>query len=272
MVKIAHIINVTEITEAKKSSYLHVAQPVTMKTMILAKERAKNSAQIQLVAIKHKDENLTIPTDFEWAPDIDKHAWEYIDSLQDVPRKPLPRLWDIIRGLYEFSDADFFIYTNLDIGLYPQFYLQVIDLINQGYDAFCINRRDLPKKYKGVFLDDNDIAHIYSTEGKGIKHPGIDCFIFKRQIVPSLELGNVYIGFPPVGQVLKSQVEKNSNNFSWIKGKAWTFHIGIDSPWQRRGPYFSENYSQSEGLYEQSIDLPTAVWYRLQCRLSTLLG
>ncbi len=272
MLKLAHIINVTEITEAKKRSYLHIAQPLTMKTMIIAKQLAAPMVSIDLVAVKHEAEMVNIPEEFNWAPDISKYAWEYIESLRTIEsKKPLPRMIDIIMSLYSFSDADYFIYTNLDIGLYPSFYLRVKELIDLGFDAFCINRRDLPKTLRGTVLDEKAIDLIFSTEGKGIAHPGIDCFVFKREIVPHLQLGNVYVGFPPVGQVLKTQIQRNAENFTWIKGKAWTFHLGLDSPWQSRGPYFLENYHQSSGLFEKSIGLPTAIWYRAQCRVSSIV-
>ena len=272
MLRLAHIINTTEITESKKASYLHIAQPLTMRTMMVAKEEARESVHVDLVAVKHKDEILDISDSFNWAPEIESYAWEYIETLKNLDlHKPLPRIKDILSSLYECSDADYFIYTNLDIGLYPKFYLRVKELIEEGYDAFCINRKDLPKKLKGIVLDEDHLNIIYSTEGMGISHPGIDCFIFRREIVPFLNLGNVYVGFPPIGQVLKTQVEINSERFTWIKDKSWTFHIGIDSPWQKRGIYFEENYRQASGLYSKSISLPTALWYRLNCRLLALL-
>ncbi len=37
--QIAHIINVIEINETKKASYLHIAQPVTMRSMLTAKKQ-----------------------------------------------------------------------------------------------------------------------------------------------------------------------------------------------------------------------------------------
>lgn len=246
--KIAHIINVTEINDSKNASYLHIAQPLTMKSMVVAQKIAKNMIDVELVAVKHKTEKVSIPSEFKWSIDLDTYAWEHIEALKNLSfRRPLPRLNDIILSLYNFSDAEYFIYTNLDIGLCPDFYLRVSDLIEKGYDAFCINRRDMPKEYEGVLLDESKLELIFVIEG--IMHPGIDCFVFKREIVPSLSLGNVYIGYPPVGQVLKTQIELNSKYFIWIKDKRLTFHIGSDQPWNIEDHYRKENRIQSRGLY-----------------------
>ncbi|HKK16863.1 MAG TPA: hypothetical protein VJ981_09145 [Gammaproteobacteria bacterium] len=247
--KIDHIVNVTEIDDSKKSSYLHIAQPVTLRSMITAKKKAVGVVDTGLYAIKHRDEKVEIPAEFKLAPDIEKYAWEYIPALGNIlPGKPLPRLADIISGLYAVSDADYLIYTNLDIGLFPDFYTDVKTIIDDGYDAFCINRIDLPKKYNGVLLDINNMELIPQVPGH--KHIGIDCFVFKREIVPRLELGNVYIGFPPVGMVLKTQIEKHSRYFKWFKDRVITYHIGNDTPWKNtNSPYFRENFKQAEGLY-----------------------
>ena len=253
--KIAHIVNVTEIDDSKKSSYLHVAQPLTLQSMIIAKKTASGIVDIDLLAIKHQQEDVTIPGEFRFAPDIEKYAWEYIPALQNlIPHKPLPRMVDIISGLYNSSDAEYLIYTNLDIGLYTHFYIKVKEMLQMGYDALCINRLDLPKEHNGIKLDVNTIELIKKAGGR--KHPGIDCFVFKREIVPKLDLNNVYVGFPPVGQVLKTQIESNSSNFYWVKDHPLTFHIGFDKPWAKsNSPYFQENYNQAQGLYVECINV-----------------
>lgn len=267
MPSIAHIINVTEITEAKHASYLHVAQPLTMKTMAIArKHAAEQSVAVELVAIKHHKESVDIPPEFVLAPDIESYAWEHIEHLKQLEtKKPLPRLVDIVNGLYQTSTADYFIYTNLDIGLFPGFYIQVSNLIEQGYDAFCINRRTLPKEHNEVLLDENAVDTIFSL--KGSEHPGIDCFVFRRDIVPKLKLENVFLGFPPIGQVLKCQIEDNSNNFRWIKDLVLTFHIGRDRPWAGKSAYFEANLAQAEGLYTKCFPGPPGLFSRIWSKL-----
>lgn len=257
MIKIAHIINVAEITESNRKSYLHVAQPVTIKSMIVAKQMAENSVDVELWAVKHKHETIDIPSEFRWTKQIDEYAYECIDTLREItPHKPLPRIADILRSLYESSDAEYFIYTNLDIALYPDFYIKVSNLISEGYDALCLNRKDLAKTYNDVLLDADKLELAFVADGE--EHPGIDCVVFRKEIFPLLNFGNVYIGFPPIGQVLKTQIELNSKRLLWVKNQQYTFHLGSDKYWTtQRGEYASENMKQAGGLYVPQFRKPT---------------
>jgi len=267
MPRIAHIVNVTEINETKKASYLHVAQPVTLKSMVIAQRMARDVVQVELVAVKHRDEKVQVPSEFIWAPEIEKYAWEYIEPLKnDTPHKPLPRLRDIILSLYNASEAEYFVFTNVDIGLYPHFYFRVAELIDEGHDALCINRKDLPKEYGGVILDDSNIELAYVVQG--INHPGIDCFVFRREIIPLLKLGNVYVGYPPVGQVMMTQIATNSVNFGWIKDRPLTFHLGSDRAWKDgSGPYKIENEREAQGLYVNAFRKRQSLFKRIRSRL-----
>ncbi len=246
--QIAHIINVTEINETKKASYLHIAQPVTMRSMLTAKKTAGNAVNVDLYAVKHKDELVNIPNGFNWVKDIEKYAWEYIQPLRDIlPHKPLPRLVDIITGLFNVSEAEYFVYSNVDIGVFPSFYLFINDRINQGLDAFCINRRTLPKEYSGIVIDETNFELCYSMYGE--LHPGADCFIFRRDIIPLLNFNHVFVGFPPVGGVLRSQIELNSKKFQMLLYAHETFHLGNDRVWKdETNPYWIENVHQAKGL------------------------
>lgn len=248
--KIAHIVNVTEIDESKHASYLHIAQPVTLKSMVKAARVAEQVVEVDLFAIKHKSEQVAVPAEFRWASDIESYGWQFFEELTQIERKkPLPRIIDIINGLNAASDAEYFIYTNLDIGLHPEFYLEVNELIEQGSDALCINRRTLPTHYRSILLDEHNIELIYRMPGEA--HGGIDCFVFKKEIVPKLDLGNVFLGFPPVGQLLKTQIERHARQFTWVKDRMLSFHLGDDRVWDNvKSPYSEANLRAAEGRYE----------------------
>ena len=249
MLKIAHVLNVTEIDGTKRASYLHIAQPVTMRTMLLAKGVASGKVSVDLVAVKHKNEKVDIAPGFVVAPDFDSYAHDHLPELKaSGVEKPLPRLADILLAASAAPDADYVIYTNLDIGLYADFYLKVAGLIQAGHDAFCINRLDLPKTYDGIVIDESNFELAYFVEP--VPHRGIDCFIFKSEYLPKLNLGNVYVGFPPIGQVLKTQIERCAGNFIWIKEGRFTFHLGSDEAWTRdKSGYHAANDEAARGLY-----------------------
>jgi hypothetical protein len=268
--KIAHILYVTEIRERQRASYLHVAQPLTIKSMINAKKEAESIVDVDLVATTHEDDQIDVPDDFNWAARIKKYGWEYIDSLRDIePHKELPRIADIINNLYEYSDADYFIYTNLDIGVRPNFYVEIAKLIEKGYDGFSINRRDLPKEYNGLLLDESQTQLIYTLDGD--QHPGIDCVVFKRAFVPSMKMGNVFIGSSPIGQVLMSQIAKQSAKFEWFKDLILTFHIGQDSPWTSESEYYKANVAEGEGLYENWFAPKPTLMQKIKHKLRSIL-
>ncbi len=60
-----------------------------------------------------------------------------------------------------------------------------------------------------------------------------------------------FIGFPPIGQLLKTEIDKASKKPIWIKNRRLTFHIGSDEVWKQGGPYFEANHRECEGYVDQ---------------------
>ncbi|MEM6885841.1 MAG: hypothetical protein AAF571_12500 [Verrucomicrobiota bacterium] len=254
-IKISHIIKMVEICDAIKSSYLHIAQPITAKSMLRAKELASSEMEVELLAVWHQEETVELPAGFTFAGHLDRWCWNYFPELKDEKRKDLPLLGDILEKLYETSDAEWVMYTNLDIGLYPHFYLRVKEFIEAGYDAICINRVELPESYGGTLIDeDNYTDYLFA---KPDRHPGIDCFVFQRSIIPKLDLRGCFIGFPPIGQVLKTQIEKHSRKPLWVKDEILTFHIGKTSYWKATGKsaYEIANETECFNIYRNQFGL-----------------
>lgn len=241
MKKIAHIVNPVKVSPDNKS-YLYVAQPVTFQSMLVARDRVDSNTQVELFTAQYPEDREIIPKKFNITSDLEKSIHDFHD-FKDKSRK-LPRIKDIIDKLYRNSDADIFIYTNTDIGVKPDFYIKVLEIYEQGIDGFCINRRDIPKKVGGILMNETQLETIYKQ--KGYPHPGIDCFIFKRDIVPKLELANVFVGYPPVGLVLKEQIQKHSKKFYWFKNLSLTFHLGRDATWMKKTPTNNEYWSQNK--------------------------
>ena len=258
-----HIVNATEIDEPQKASYLHVAQPVTMACMVRARAIAAHKVDVTLCSVEHQEEEvLNVPPEFVRARGLTSYAWERIDALrQSSDHKPLPRLVDILRVGAAALDVEYLIFSNVDISPRPAFYLQVRKFLSQGYDALCINRQNLPKTYEGVVIDRSTVELGQSLAGSPT--PGIDCFVFRKEILPRLDLGNTFVGFPPVGQVLKTQIEKHSHRFLWVKEGFYTFHLGDDYGWGGRSLYREQNEIAAQGLFEPCI-LPPSLWRRLR--------
>lgn len=221
MTKIAHIIHPGIV---EPSSDLVIAQPITFETMRTAREFVGKAADVMLCAVQyHDEERVPLPGCFVRTPDINR-------SIADIRpfkiKRKLALIKDILDSLYEVSQADYFIYTNVDIALQPYFYRVVSVFIEQGYDSFIINRRSIPERYKHK----DEIALMYSEVGE--KHPGWDCFVFKRNLYPQFYLGNTCIGADWIGRVMITNLACLSKRFEVFTDLHATFHIGTKMVWR----------------------------------------
>jgi len=211
--------------------------------MINARDVSDNS--VELYAVKDRHETVNIPEEFTMTEDLQRCCYDVIDTLPKT--KMFPLIADILERLYRASDAEYFIYTNVDIGLFPNFYDFVKEKINEGLDAFCINRRDMPKRVDGEIINEKNYQKLFRLKGTG--HPGKDCFVFKRSSLKVMDFKNVFIGAPPIGRVLMKQVKKTSINFHWFTEEFVTFHIGSDLVWNNPdNPYWLQNINEGSGI------------------------
>jgi hypothetical protein len=219
MMKLAHIVNPVRVSE---SSDLSIAQPITFETMRRARSHAVGEVDVELYTTQYAEDRPVAPPDFLHTLDLER-------SVLDVgrfrhPRK-LPLLEDILHRLYEATDADYLVYTNVDIGLQPHFYIKIRDLIEAGHNAFVINRRTIDRDYDQL----DEIPLMYASIGR--PHPGWDCFIFRRTVFPEYDLGKVCIGAPRCGLALLANLLVHADNFTEFKQLHLTFHRGDDRTW-----------------------------------------
>src|SRR3972149_6920763 len=201
MKKIAHIINPVIFNE---SSALCAPQPVTFETMRAARDFASRSVEVDLYSAQTPEDHPFVPEDFIATRDLDRSV---LDFGVFRKKRKLPLIRDILNRLYEASEAEYLIYTNVDISLMPQFYLAVNGFIEEGNDAFIINRRTISSRHKRI----EEIPLMYSELGRA--HPGHDCFVFKRDVYRGYRLGDVCIGAPFVGRTLLFNLACSAKNF-----------------------------------------------------------
>lgn len=222
-IKIAHIIHPGIVAP---TSDLVIAQPITFETMHTAQEFARNrvDVDVQLYAVQYADEErIPLPGSFIRTRDLTRSV---MDVATFHTRRKFALIKDILDILYESSGADYLIYTNVDIALQPYFYQVAADFIRQGYDAFIINRRTIPGHYKAI----EEIPLMYAEIGE--KHPGWDCFIFKRELYPRFMLGNACIGADWIGRVMLTNIATLATRFKVFTDLQMTFHIGDGRAWQ----------------------------------------
>jgi hypothetical protein len=239
MLSFAHIVNPVIVPE---SSDLFLAQPVTFETMRRARATAGNVAEVALLSAQFPEDRPLVPGDFVATPDLERSALDLGEFKS--PRK-LPLIKDILDRLYEHTPhADVLIYTNVDIALMPHFYTAVERYIAQGLDAIVINRRTISSKHQGI----HDIPLMYAQVGK--PHSGYDCFVFRRDLYPQFELGDLFIGAPHVGKTLRINLICNSDSFKRFKNLHLTFHLGNDQVWRsdKYDDYASRNLVEFERI------------------------
>ncbi|NEN93580.1 MAG: hypothetical protein F6K48_33770 [Okeania sp. SIO3H1] len=226
---LAHMINPVIVPE---SSDLFVAQPITFQTMKNAQAQAQGKVNVTLYSTQYPEDESIVPDGFVKTPNLETSVLDV--GKFAVPRK-LPLIKDILDRLYEASpNADYLIYTNVDIGLQPHFYTDVAKFIEQGYDSFVINRRTISDSYKSVA----DIPLMYAEKGE--RHPGHDCFIFKRSLYPKFNLGLVCIGTIWIGKCFYINCLLNSDKFAQFKDLYLTFHVGEDGSWRKNKKKFKD--------------------------------
>ena len=168
-------------------------------------------------------------------------------SVQDIrplsPKRLYPLIADILETGSESTDCDYLIFTNMDIAVQPDFYLQLDEIINKRFDSgtpFTIYRRNIPHHYHSI----EQLPDMYKESGELAY--GYDCFVFSRALVNKLDLGNTCIGAAHFDYLLFIALDAASGfRVNRINDLPLTFHIGNDIAWSSQMDYIEHNLSES---------------------------
>ena len=250
MHSIAHIINIFQPAE---TSDLKLAQEVTLASMIRARKCSRRPERIQLLSAQAAADLPMVPKEFKATSVLNR---DVTDLYSFSKKMQLPILKDILDRLYNESDAEYLIFSNVDIGVQPHFYDTVNDMIDAGHDAFMINRRRIVAKFNSV----DQLDEMLSEEGR--RHPGFDCFVFKRDVYPKFSLAEVCIGVPFIEITLSQNLFCFAENPKVFMYEFLTFHIGMEI-FKGRAPkeYFEYNREQFwKAMKPISNELDTRKW------------
>jgi hypothetical protein len=212
--RLAHLINPVKVGEDRD---LYWQQPITFESMRMAKEFA--NVEVEQFACFYPEDEDMVPADFFKMEVLE----ESTSGKFEIERK-LPYFKEMLDKLYEYSDADYFIQTNADIGLMPHFYMLVKELIDDGHDSFCINKRIIPEEIKKCGL-----SSMWSTIGK--PHAGCDCFVFPRNVYPKFDIGDIIMGTPWSETTIMTNMVAYCKKFVVFKNAHATFHLGDRRIW-----------------------------------------
>jgi hypothetical protein len=240
----AHIVNPVDLAHP---SDLAVAQPITFASMIAAAEALEPGVGVvELLSAQYPEDRGFVPEGFGTTPDLERSVLDL--GTFKVPRK-LPLLADIIGRMYDNSDADWLIYTNVDIALQPHFYSAVASIIDDGFDAFVINRRTISSRYTSPA----ELPEMYAQVGT--EHPGYDCFVFHRSLWPKVDVDRIVIGMPGICRTLFANLAVHAENFVLFRDLLLTFHVGDDG--SHRDPMLADMRKFNRQIYGR-------VWQRLR--------
>jgi hypothetical protein len=218
--RFVHVVNPVKVGP---SSDLYVAQPITFESMRLAQRMAADfSLDVQLCAANFPEDDEIVPSFFGCRKHLHRSVLD-VDTFS-IPRK-LPLLKDILDSAAIASDAEFIVYTNVDIGLLPNFYLSLDRIVREGFDACMVTRRTLSKEYKAP----SELWKIFADIGD--PHPGDDCFVFRRDAYQKYDLGDACIGIKYIARLLAFNLIIHARRFERFKNLHLTFHIGDDRVW-----------------------------------------
>ena len=214
--KIAHLINPVKVTP---TSDLYVAQPITFESMRVAKQFASTKVEVELFAISYQEDLEIIPDYFTVLPVLTRSVLDFGNFLV---AKKYPLIGDVLLALYNHTDAEYLVFSNMDISLMPHFYIAVSSIIQTGHDAVIINRRGISTSYKSI----EELPLMYSDLGK--PHPGFDCFVFKRELLAKFILENICVGVSFSEITLLHNFIAFASNLRLVDDLHLTFHIGME--------------------------------------------
>lgn len=235
--KFAHVINPVN---APVGSELSVIQPITFESIRKAQAFCESKPQVDLYTVSFPEDHPIIPAYFKKLPDLTRSV---LDVAEFSTIRKYPLMMDVLNAVYNGSDADYLIFTNMDITLMPHFYIAVADILKGGYDALLVNRRGISGKYTKV----EELPLMYAEFGK--PHPGFDCFIFKRELLNKLILENICVGVSFSEVALVHNLIAFAENLKLVDDMHLTFHIGAEV----MPPLNPEYYGHNRREYETKI-------------------
>ena len=233
-----HIINPFPCPEHSEHG---IASAITYESLRIAAEEAqKRGIQVEVNAVVLPGDEIAIKPPAKLAGHIGR-------TIQDIrpmsPTRPFPLIADILRTGAESSKCDYLIFTNMDIAVQPNFYVQLHEIVEKRFEPdtpFTVYRRNISSHYNRI----EQLPEMYRQPGQ-IAY-GYDCFVFPKLYVSQLDLGNCCIGAAHFDYLLFIALDAASGfRTQRINDLPLTFHIGNDIAWSSQIDYIEHNLAES---------------------------
>lgn len=233
-----HIINPFPCPEGSEHG---IASAVTYESLRIATEIARqNGIQVDVKAVVLPGDESAIKAPASLAGLLDR-------TVQDIrliePKRLYPMIADILRIGADSTQCDYLIFTNMDIAVQPDFYIQLIEVIEKRFEPntpFTVYRRNIPNHYYSIL----QLPEMCKEPGQLAY--GYDCFVFPRSLTSELDLGNTCIGAAHFDYLLFIALDAASGfRVKRINDLPLTFHIGNDIAWSSQINYIEHNLAES---------------------------
>lgn len=251
-ISFCHIINPFPCPEDSEHG---VASKITYESLRLAVDKAQqNGLQVEVKAV-------VLPGDEDAIKAPASLGGQLSRTIQDIhlllPQRPYPLIADILNIGAGASSSDYLIFTNMDIAVQPDFYLQLHEIIEKRFEAgtpFTVYRRNIPSRYNRI----EQLPEMYRESGE-IAY-GYDCFVFPRSFAADLDLGSCCIGAAHFDYLLFIALDAVSGfKVKRINDLPLTFHIGNDIAWSSQIDYIEHNLQESLAAIQRMrkrVDIP----------------
>jgi hypothetical protein len=220
--KLIHIVNVVNFPAHSEHG---VAQAITLETLHRAKEEAdKHGINVRVLSAQFPEDLCVVPAWMEVTPCLERSSLDYPDFLD---KRKLPLISDVLeRAIEAMDDEAAMIYSNIDIGVQKNFYVEIAAKLADGHTkTLSITRRTIPKELNSIEL----LPEMYAHPGES--HSGDDCFVFSRQCISQLRLKPVFLGVSWFDKILLLNCAAYCQPFEKLQNEKLTFHIGDALTW-----------------------------------------
>lgn len=223
---------------AETGSHAARIQNVTLHALADARKAVRN-CRVELLTSQLPDDNLAISEGFRATPHLHRSV---CDLYSFSKQKKYPLIADILNRAFDASDAEFIVYTNMDIIVQPYFYDGLVQLLCDGADALIINRRRIADTGQTAA----DLPLILAEVGRS--HPGFDCFVMHRSLIPKLLLDGVCVGVPFLEASLMYNLLAFSKDCVILEHLHLTTHLGLEVMPARDAEYHRYNQKRFNAI------------------------
>ena len=205
---------------------------------------AKSGITVEFLGCTSEKEREAVPSFAKASSPLAFYAIDANHGGHELPT--IGGIWD--KGVLE-GEGRYLVYTNMDIGVQESFYVGAHDLLQRAEAARVRREAEGSQDAKPLPWTALEFTRVQSARIRGPgdapsldavlthtpigRHPGHDCFVVPRHLVPqALRSGGLVVGMPPWGTMYHYAIQRDPGlELLFLQGTAtdrYTFHTGVE--------------------------------------------